>query len=380
VKYINIIFLLLASNGINAMEAERKSLASFVDVVSVPENFSIDCRNRILFFELAQNTHNYVDKYAGGDCVSFHGTFVSKGKDSYEPVRKVRSILCKISCLNREWYKQLDKQRNDPVTARTMMQNIGITCYSNFVGNNRSPFISYIVNRFCTLGAQKCRESSCQLYDNNLTPEKVEHLYKEGAILDYWNRGPRVTVLYYWSEKNDNESTKIVEKLLQLGANPDAYYEEPDCSPLPIAVHNNDADKVKLLLSYKAKKRWYWVVREDGRRCIDLFIDCATKDELTEGLIACAVSDYLPEIMQKMIDKGANPSAALPRVFEQIIQKFGKPELAPFVQERVRVYDFLCSQQAYDADVCNKIQNLQAFLSSLADKLEQNKSILNDGI
>jgi hypothetical protein len=369
------------SNLIVAMEAERKSLASSSDVGSVPTNFPIDIRNRILILELAQNAHNYVDKYAGGDVVNFSGTFVSKG-NCYDPVREVERILCKISLLNREWKKELDKQRNDPVAARTMMQNIGITCYSNFFGNNRSPFISYIVNRFCTPGAQKCRELSCQLYDKDLTPEKVEQLYKDGAILDYWNRGPRETILRYWIEKDDDKSTKIVEKLLQLGANPNAYYEDYNCSPLPMAVCNNNADKVELLLRYKAKKQWYWVV-ERSRGCIDLFIDCATKDELTAGLIACVGGrDYLPEIMQKMIDKGANPSAALPHVVKAIIESVGqsKPEHRMFLQGREQMFNFLCAQQAYDADAYNEIQKLQEFLSSLANKLEQNKPMFNDGI
>ena len=187
----------------------------------------------------------------------------------------------------------------------------------------------------------------------------------------------------YWIIKNDKNSIEIVEKLLQLGANPDAYYEESNYSPLPLVVCNNNVDVVKLLLSYKARKQWYWVFRDQPPKCIDLFIDYSTKDELTDGLIACVrCRDYLPEIMQKLIDKGANPSAALPYVFTSMIENVGKstPDHDAFRQLRVQVYDFLCAQQAYDAEVYNKIQNLQEFLSSLVNKLEQNKPIFDDGI
>lgn len=325
-----------------------------IDVVSVPDNFPIELTNRILL-DLAQNVHNYV-----GKADPFH-----------DPVSQVKCILRKVSILNKEWYNNLDKQRNDPVATRTLIQNIGITCYSNIPDMSFPPM--GIIKRLCTPGAKKCIALSDQLYDENLTPKGIEQLYNDGAILDYCNKKiVRKTVLSYWLRGDNNKSMEIITKLLQLGANSDAYYEGGiGASPLAIALWHNNADKVKLLLSYKAKKHWCIVLEERCRRFIDTFIQYSTKDELTDGLIACIAEHfYLPEIMQNLVDRGANPSVVLPHVFKKIIENVGNlTPNHPLIQK----FNFLCTHQAYDQTVCDKVQNLQAIFGALTNKLEDNK-------
>ena len=165
---------------------------------------------------------------------------------------------------------------------------------------------------------------------------------------------------------------KIIEKLLQLGANPDAYWEGGvGSSPVGIALWNNNVDAVKLLLSYKAQKHWCIVLEERCRGFIDMFIEYSTKDELTDGLIACINERYfLPEIMQKLIDKGANPSVALPFIVKEIIKE--TDTLTPD-HRFIKKFNFLCDQKAYDQTVFNKMQNLQAIFGALTNKLEDNK-------
>jgi len=175
-----------------------------------------------------------------------------------------------------------------------------------------------------------------------------------------------------------------MRKLLKLGANPDVYYECRDWSPLENAVHMN-MDKIKLLLGYKAKKCWHLLL-ERYRGFIDTFIEYSTKDELNDGLIACMQTPlYLSEIMQKLIDNGANPSVALSLIYQKIIKsmydvtcdnsKIYNHEVTLGIN--LQKFNFLCAQKAYDETTFAKVQNLQAIFSSLANVLEQNKTILN---
>jgi hypothetical protein len=169
----------------------------------------------------------------------------------------------------------------------------------------------------------------------------------------------------------------IVEKILQLGVNPNSY--ETQQSPLVLAMWKNSIEKIKLLLSYKAEKQWHNVISCIlYHRFIDTIVTYCTKDELNDGLIACASDhSYRPEIMQKLIDNGAEPSVALPHAFEGLIKKINT--LTPNASEILN-FNFLCNQEAYDETVCTKVQNLQTIFSSLANKLEQNKPVLNDNI
>lgn len=333
-----------------------------INVVSVPHNFPVELTNRILF-DLAQNAHNYVHK----------------ADPFFTPMNEVKTILRTISILNKEWHKNLDKQRNDPVATRTMIQNIGTTCYSKL--DNSFPPMG-IIKQLCTPGAKKCISLSIQLYDNDLTVESVEQLYNAGAMLDYYDVMQRQTVLSYWVKRLNAVSIDIMRKLLELGANPYAYYECGDCSPLQNAMHHGNLKKNKLLLSYKAKKEWYKAFQNPFRRFIDLFIEYSTQDELNEGLTVCANNCYSLEIMQKLIDKGANPSVALASISEKVIKSIvdSTPDNQIAQQMLLDKFNFLCDQKAYDETVCNKVQNLQTIFSYFADKLEDNKPILNDNI
>jgi hypothetical protein len=334
-----------------------------IAIVPVPDNFPVELTNRILL-DLAQNAHNYVEKTDNG------------------PVHQVKDIIRTVSILNKEWYAKLDKQRNDPVTTRIMIHNIGIICYVNS-GRSLTSFPPVnIVGQLRTPGAKKCIELSNQLYDNNLSIEKIEQLYKDGAILDYYNGLRANTVLSHWVLSNQNNSIDIMEKLLQLGTNPDVYFAQGNSSPLKNAMCNGTLEKNKLLLSYKAKKEWCIAFNNSFYRFIDLFIEYSTKDELNEGLTVCANNFYSLEIMQKLIDKGANPSVPLVDVSKKVIESMADSapdnKLAQLMQ--LNKFNFLCDQKAYDETVLVKIQNLQVMLSSLANKLEQNKPVLHDKI
>lgn len=140
-------------------------------VVPVPNNFPVELTNKILL-DLVQNAHNYI----------------GKAEPFYTPMSEVKHILRTVSILNKEWHKKLDKQRNDPVTTRAMIQNIGTTYYVNAGRSGKSFPPMGIIRQLCTPGAKKCIVLSDQLYDVTLNPEKVQQLYNEGAIFDYCNK------------------------------------------------------------------------------------------------------------------------------------------------------------------------------------------------
>lgn len=328
------------------------------DDVSVPENFPNDCKRKILINYFAQNVHNYIKNYYEND-------------DSYSHysvgyvARITGRIIGKISFINWEFYKALDKERNDPVTTRTMLKNIVVTYYPTEKLTELG-----IVHALKSPGAKKCIQLSDALFGKRVTPKKIKKLFNEGAFLNYFDEYKKSTVLSYWVGSNTKRSTAIVGKLLQLGANPNVYCKES--SPLHKALSGNNIEKIKLLLHYKAIKEWYIALVGRGyQRFIDIFIANSTNDELNDGLIVCCkFHPYLPEIMQKFIDSGASPSVALPHIFEQTINSINC--LTPD-HTIIQKFYFLCDQQAYDSTIFDKMQNLQTIFSVLTNKLEHNK-------
>jgi hypothetical protein len=320
------------------------------DIITTPEHFIVDCKYRILL-NLAKNVHSYAGK---GSC-------------SHCPITQAKRIISTISRINWDFYKELDKERNDPITSRTMIKNIAVTCYPTEWPC--WPELS-ITHSLKSPGAKKCIQLSNQLYDKKLTPKKIEQLFNDGAILDYSNKKERKTILSYWAASRTSKSMAIIEKLLQLGANHDMYYEYCQGSPLQHAIYTGNIEKIKLLLSYKAKKCWFTVLKENNHQFIDILIDNSTNDELNDGLITCIKQYfYLPEIMQKFIDNGANPSVALPHILEQTIKEIN--DLTPD-HILIQKFHFLCDQQAHDSTTFSKVQNIQTIFSSLATKLENN--------
>jgi len=85
-----------------------------IEEIVAPEHFPYELKKNILL-ELSQNCHRYV------------------GKMSYEnqPLNKAKRIISNISLINKDLYKELDKERNDPITTRIMIKNLVVTCCQN---------------------------------------------------------------------------------------------------------------------------------------------------------------------------------------------------------------------------------------------------------
>jgi hypothetical protein len=351
--FTSLICSILFTTTIIGMEKER----------SAPAHFSDDCKKKILIDHLVKDVHHQIKNFHkdSGSCFSFNVDQVC---------REVGRLIVRISRINWDYYKALEKERNDPVTTRTMLKNIVATYYPNNEGTELE-----MVHCFKSPGAKKCIELSNQLFNKQVTPKKVKQLYKKGALLNYYDKygygdASKETVLHYWVDCGVQGSEAVVKKLLQLGVNPSSYAGK--CSPLLRAMWSNNTENITLLLSYKAEKEWHSVVScIVYHKFIDTIVPYCTQDELNDGLVICA-SDriYRPAIMQKLIDNGAKPNVALPHVLKNIIEKV---DILASDNSAVLNFNFLCSQGAYDQTVFDKVQNLQLIFGDLTHKLEKNK-------
>ncbi len=312
------------------------------------------CSKKILL-ELSQNCHRYADNYEW-NCTK--SALVSR-------------IIFNVSLVNKDLYQELDKQRNDPITARSII----INTRHQYLDDS---FASDDVENFVFPGAKKCRELTAQLYDDNLTEDMVEKLFHQGATIDYDVNASRHTVLhypplFYWgciSHKNEEQSKAIIKKLLDLGANPDK------CDVLTYVIDTENIDLTKMILNYKPVIKFNtWravsVVSRNMQEYIDLLLPCATQDELNDGLycFACNSLVYKPEIMQKFIDNGANPSIAL----HQLITRLTNFTLLDANHDFIKIFNFLCSKGAFDKKALTHLQHLQDILGSLINELDRNQ-------
>lgn len=311
-----------------------------------PEIFPYELKKKIIL-ELSQNVHRYIP--------------LSQPKFA-------RKIMNRISLINKDLYNELKKQRNDPISTRTMIINIAFAC-------NRTE--SNIAHILCTPGAQKCINLSEKLYSPNLNSLTIKKLFNMGALVNYY-QPDEGTVLCYWFLHKAPQSLAIIKMLLILGANPN---EEE--SLINIAINQKSTKKIKLLIKYKAEKPWSLIL-EQQQKLIDYCIANSTQDELNDGLISCITTKYEPRIMQQFIDKGANPSIGLAPILNEIINMmyitdfnyFSINEViknilipdsnSPFIQK----FNFLCDQQGFDEESLFNIQDLQDSFTSMIHMIQ----------
>lgn len=319
--------------------------------LETPKYFPYEC-SKIILLECSQNVHKYAN-------------------EKYDCNRAIMAshIIFNVSLVNWDLYKRLDKQRNDPLTARTIITNI--TYSPDIFDCNVAEFLSFP-------GAKKCLILSKQLYDKDNTPNTIETLFQQGAMLDYSDRETCQYPLEYWCNiKHNNSQTNkaIVQKLLQLGASP------IKCDLLHYGIKTENIDLVKMVLTYNPRmscKVWEAALsNKTTRKYIDLLIGHSTCDELTDGLISCIQANYNPIyshyrqlIMKNFIDKGANRHKAL----SHLIAALNYENNSLFYQTIfVENFNFLCDQKAFDETSLNKMRCLQKTFASLADTLRNQK-------
>lgn len=325
------------------------------NTLQIPEHFPYECSKHILL-EYAQNVHRYV-----------------REKHGYRSNREPSGIIFNVSLVNKDLYKQLDKERNDPITARTIITNLKNTC---------PDWNCLTVEKLRFPGAKKCIALSEQLYDENLTIEKLEQLFSKGAILDFSvTKKPfdssqyKEKPLIHWYQEVGGNSYAITKKLLELGADPN------QCGFLELLIKEGESQElITITLKYTARINHYtWdaALSKDYPTYRDLLINHSTPDELNAGLVCCAInkynslrSTYSQETMQQLIDNGANPNIAL---YHLMVTLKDKPCPLNDDNNFVKNFNFLCKQKAFDQTTLNSMRNLQKLFGDLADTLEKNQ-------
>src|SRR5579862_4484057 len=184
------------------------------------DTFPYELKKKILL-EFAQNVHRYSNYY--DDSIS--------------------RIIFNVSLVNKDLYKELDKQRNDPIAARFIIMHF------KYKHHNLLHFDSYLTDKCKFPGAQKCFALSKELYEPTLTPDMIENLFQQGVILDLSKDRYTQSPLIYWcmlrNNQNQDHNKKIIKKLLDLGANPN------ECGALVYVIEKKFIDYVQLILNYK---------------------------------------------------------------------------------------------------------------------------------
>jgi len=225
-------------------------------------------------------------------------TIMCINANTYIPKSKPE-ILSQTVCTMRLVSKEISKELSDPRVISSLI--------SKFVFSNNF-FEWRITDRLKFPGAQQCIALSDKLYDKDLTIDKVEELFNQGAILNY-NQTNLPYVLSHWSLNRNPEGTSIVKKLLELGTTPDHHNSD---EPMRYALFSKNKDTIMLLLKWKATKAWNRVILEkEYQEFRKLLMDHSTPEELNEGLKVCIMGSYKPEIMQEFINHGADVNVAL---------------------------------------------------------------------
>jgi hypothetical protein len=284
-------------------------------------------------------------------------------------------ILHDISLTNKNVYKALDEERNDPLTARNIIIQFGESGESL-----KFP------------GALQCFALSKQLYDKNITPEAIEQLFKKGAVLNYTNDqgyGP----LHCWTQSDDKISISIVDKLIALGADPN-YGSLWDNNSFLIAIKKQKPDKLNALLNYYTHMNgkstmcisiWIDILEsyyrgsehimgyEQCPKLIDLFMDNTSKENCNIGLMACIKAEdprgkLRIQLMQKLIDRGANTGLALQYLLETITLWGPNYSHSRFIQD----FNMLCNTGAFDKEALITLEGVGQLFDSLLIMLKSN--------
>ena len=312
---------------------------------TIPATYPLELKEKILL-EYSQNVQRYVQK-----------------KFNINKAIVASRIIFNVSLINKNLYKTLEQTRNNPIIARTIINNLA---YSK-----DHSLDAHLADHFTFPGAQKCLSLSKTLYDNGLTKDLVEYLHQQGATLDYWDSKLNTCPVKYWNsyvKRNNPKSSKIVKKMLKLGTNVD------QCNLLSQAIHDKNIELIQNIFHYSPAKNKCWsLALLYFPECIDILIPYSSPDELNSALGCCLDTNKDESgIMQKLIDNGADPNQAL--------DGFLTPNLHLSVFDPMWMHNFLflCKQKAFNKPLLSKLQHMQKILNSLVNNLESNKPVNNN--
>src|SRR5581483_1181900 len=162
-------------------------------------------------------------------------------------LQEARQFLVSVSLVNKQWYKCANDSTNTIAFIRNLSQKIST--------NGGCKEIAQTLN---IPGSRNYIAQSNQLFDENLTPEKIEILQKNGADSNYtysnFNNGIFNVPLHCWVVNRNYDNVK---KLLELGAN---------IGQNDISCADDNEQILTLLLAYKPKNTNLSLAAECHRR------------------------------------------------------------------------------------------------------------------
>ncbi len=316
----------------------------------------IDELKKKILLELAQNVHLYVASYYNKE---FRAQETSR-------------IIGYVSFINWDLYKELHKERNDSVTANKII--LRVLC------RNNEDFTRHEAQKLSFPGAQKCLALSDELYDYDLTPDRIEILLEHGASL-YYKKANTEPLLKHWCTKyrcNDKiRALNNVKKLLELGIDHNKY---DILGGLLMMVSRPNIDNLIItLLQYPTKKTvalWKKIITQ--QKLIDFTIPLSTPDELSNGLIACMHKNkkYNPDLMQQFINNGADPDKALKRAMNLLFNwnQQTHDNVGSFTEDALNKFIYLCKQEGFNQDVLLTLKDKRETIDNLILMLEKNQT------
>jgi hypothetical protein len=293
-------------------------------------------------------------------------------------------ILHDISLTNNNLYKALDEERNDPVTARNIIEQFALL---------EDRFRLDIAKKLTFPGAKKCLALSERLYDKNNTPQTIELLFKWGALINYQS-GNNGSPLSYWtqSDQYSQNNLMIIEKLIALGA-------DPNCEPVWgnnsffVAIGKQTHARLNALLDY------YTLMHGKSTLCrpvwgnililyygnlgpykkdpvlIDILIANVPMQSCSTGLMACLdVKEDLEkqqrtQLMQKFINRGADAGPALMHLLEHVeLWGTNYPD-----SDFIKNFNMLCDAGAFNEEALTAAQHLSQMFDVIKTKIENNR-------
>ena len=322
-----------------------------MELKSIPQHFPDDLKEKILL-ALAFNVHHYIDKEKGSD----------------QKAVLASEIINNIRLLNKNLYNKINN--TSPNLIRTILIN---TAY------NKSYGTSYFQKpqAFTFPGAKKYFELSWQLYDENLTPQQLEQLFNEGAILNYRSDGYHHP-LNYWCciTRKNKQQAAIITTLLKLDAKSFTNIDDN----LSYVINNKNIEYTKIIAPYAPKTHHCWDrAFSSGPEYIDILIKHSQQKDLNEGLKTCVETklyqreksiDYEPEAMQKLIDAGADTSIALNHLIQEL------PKITTPTNSNANFYrnlTLLLQHKAFSSEALDKLIKIKNIFDCLKTTIEKNQ-------
>ena len=228
---------------------------------------------------------------------------------------------------------------------------------------------------------EKCPTLTMQIYNDDLTSEKLETLFKEGANINCQPKNKQ-TPLSHWcciSRKNKQQAATIITTLLKLGIKP----IENINNNLSYVIDSKNIEYTKIMAPYATKTARSWdSALFSGPEYIDVLIKYSQQKDLDMGLMTCVGTqwfqsaseksiNYKPEIMEKLIKADADIYIALDHLIQELPKiKTPTTDNHPFYQN----FAFLLKHGAFSQEAFDKLLEIRNIFELLICTMQANQS------